>query len=129
LISVPIFALAAANMSGYYSTQHPKAEVNNGATAAAAKTYPYTDITIINSSFSVMYATVPGTSIYDMIYPNNSDHIYNDNPNIYWTHIRLLDPSQNVYRSIFEGDVCRRAIITVSGGPGNYTTNVNSSAC
>lgn len=124
-ISAPIVAFAAANTNGYYSTQHAKTTVGTKAAAKAAF-YPYTDISIVNYSYNMIYATVPGTPVYDSIAPYGTDHIYNDNPSIYWTHLVLLDPNHRIF---FEHDVCRRALVTVYGSNGSYTTNINSNAC
>lgn len=128
LLFAPISFAATSKTGGYYSTQHPKVAT---ATTAATKSgsYPYTDITVVNSSYDVIYTIVPGTPIDDRVYPNGNDHIYNDDPNIYWTHLVLLDPYRDWIRPIFDGTVCSRAIVTVYGGPGNYNTYINSNAC
>lgn len=126
LISSSVAFAATANSStGYYSNQHPKTQGAMKADAKASKHYPMTDITVWNLSYDYIYATVPGTIVYDQIMPNGTDHIYNDYP-IAWTHLRILDPYQN---PIFDGDVCKRAFVTITGGPGSYRTNVNSSGC
>src|SRR5580700_10777970 len=115
-------AMAATDVaSNYYSGQHP---LNN--TALKAKNlYPATDITVSNSTTDIIYATVPGTPVYDMLYPNNNDHIYNDS---YYgmTRVVLQDPYRYPF---FDGYVCRYAIVSVYGYPGSYNVYVNSNYC
>ncbi len=125
LIAAPLTVFAADSAAGYYSTKHPQAAGAN----ASGTHHHITNIKVVNNSSSTIYATVPGTPVYDMLYPNETDHIYNDNPSIYWTHLRILNRYQDNYNPIFDGDVCPRAVLNVSGGPGGYSVSLDSSDC
>ncbi len=86
---------------------------------------PGTDITVYNRSSDLFYSSVPGTPVYDVVYPYYSDHIYNEN--FYgMTRVMLQDPYRNVF---FDGYVCRYAYLTVDGYPTNYRVYVDSSGC
>lgn len=117
-------AFADANVnSGYFSTQHPAAKT--ASPAAAKALVPPTDITITNASNSVIFASVPNSPVYDMIYSGTNDHIRH---NSYFgdTHIVLSDPNHNVF---FDSYVCRLAVMTVYGYPGAYRINVDKEYC
>lgn len=124
LISIMAFstALYAAESisSGYSSTVHPA----QGA-AATAKTRSATDIDVYNASSRVIYVVVPNSPVNDVIYPNNSDHIYH--PTYYGhTYLMLQDPNRGTFWS---GNVCHYARVTVYGNPGYYNVNIDSSMC
>lgn len=124
-LTAPLTVCAADSVAGYYSTKHPQAAGAN----ASATHHHYTNIKINNHSYDTIYVTVPGTPVYDRLYPNETDHIYNDNPSIYWTHLRILNRYQDNYNPIFDGDVCPRAVLNVSGNPGAYSVSLDSSDC
>lgn len=108
--------------SGYYSTQHPQTVVNKTLKAM----FPATDITVINATSNVIYVSVPGTSINDILYPNSQpDHIRNDR-GAFITPIVL----QDAYRTnFFSQSVCPRAVVTVFGNIGSYKVNVDEEYC
>jgi hypothetical protein len=101
----------------YSSTLHPASE---------SLMHPHTDITVINASTSGIYAIVPNSPINDYITPGYNDHIYNSDPNLWWTYLVL----QDTYRTTFySASVCREAIVTVYGSVGHYRINVDSDLC
>lgn len=115
-------AFAGTNLSSFYSSMHPKTDV------ATLKTmmHPPTDVTIVNASSSYIYAGVFGTTIHDFVKPGFNDHIYNYDANIWYTPLLLEDPSGNYF---FNQNVCRLAVVTVYGYPGNYRINTDSELC
>lgn len=115
------WAFAAADLSGYYSSMHPK----TGVALKKAMLHPPTDITIVNASSNYIFAIVPN-AINDMINPGFNDHIYNNNPGVWTTYLVLQDPFHNDF---FRDNVCREAVITVYGGPGSYRINVDNDLC
>lgn len=117
LFSSSIFAANTA-LKTYGSTLHPA--------AGAALLHPPTDITIINATNDGIYAVVPGSPIYDYLNPGFNDHIYNSDPNNWYTFLVLQDPYRNQF---FSGTVCRLAIVTVYGYRGNYRINTDSDLC
>ncbi|OGT56760.1 MAG: hypothetical protein A3F14_04380 [Gammaproteobacteria bacterium RIFCSPHIGHO2_12_FULL_43_28] len=124
-----IAALLAANvafannvdLNGYYSTQHPQTMSNS----VKATMFPPTDITLINGSSDIIFAVVPGSPINDVIYPTKNDHIRH-NTYAGLTRIMLKDPSNSVF---FDNYLCRLAVMTVYGQPGNYQWNVDNELC
>lgn len=123
------YAFATAS-SGYYSTLHPNA---NTSASAKSPLFPPTDITVINSSTSLVHVVVPGTSINDTVAPPTNDpnapppndHIRNGS---YYgtTEIVLQDPNFNTF---FDQSFCRLAVVTINGCPGQYHVNVDNEYC
>ncbi|OGT45898.1 MAG: hypothetical protein A3E83_02310 [Gammaproteobacteria bacterium RIFCSPHIGHO2_12_FULL_41_20] len=107
------------DFNGYYSTQH----VSKSATAN--NLVPPTDITVVNASSDIVYAIVPNSPIHDLIYSGQNDHIRHNN---YYgdTHLVLTDPFS---RTLFDGYVCRLAMVSVSNPFGAYRINVDSEYC
>lgn len=117
-----VFAAPSATpkMGGYFTSLHPKSFAD-----AKHVAHPPTDITVINSSSSMFYVTIPNTSIYDALYPGNNEHIYNVY-GAYYTDVVLRDPGHTVF---FANVVCPLAIMTVTGYPGAYHVTVDSDLC
>src|SRR5688500_4996189 len=91
------------SLNDYYSTLHPQRSV----ASLKAPMHPITDITVVNASSSYIYAVVPNSPINDLVNAGYNDHIYNNDPNIWYTTLVLQDP----YRSSFySATVCRLAI-------------------
>lgn len=86
---------------------------------------PATNITIINYSEESIYATVPGTSVYDILYAGRSDTIFN---NAYYGDTRIVLQDWNRI-TFFDQYVCRRAIVSVDGRPGSYRIIVDRKYC
>ena len=113
-------AFAGTNsLSDYYSTMHPKASVAGGKNLL----HPNTDISVINATSSYIYVVVPG-AINDYLNPGYNDHIYS--PNGYDTYLVLQDPYRNTFLA---ANVCRLAIVTAYGYPGNYRWNIDDDLC
>lgn len=105
----------------YSSTLHPQS-----ASSGASLLHPPTDITVINASSSSIYAVVPNSPVNDYLTPGYNDHIYNYDPNLFYTYLVL----QDAYRAtFFAGNVCRLAIVTVYGYTGNFSWNIDSDLC
>jgi len=108
---------------GYFTAKN--ATVVRKAKNDTRSVVPATDITIANGSTDIIYAFVPDTSIDDVIYPLENDHIrhytyYGDTPLV------LEDRYHNAFFSQY---VCRYAVINVYGQPGYYHVNVDSEYC
>lgn len=117
-LAVVISTAAAADNTGYFSTLHPAAGI-------AAMAVPATNITVVNYSDETIFALVPNSPIYDQLLSGKSDTISNNS--LYSdTHLVLQDWNRNTF---FEQNVCRRAIVTVDGRPGNYHINVDRKFC
>lgn len=125
LASITSLALAADvsnnDPKGYYSTQHPQSVSSK----LKVTLFPPTDITLINATSNTIYAIVPGSPIYDAIYPGSNDHIrhntmYGD------TQIVFQDP---YHFNFFNSFVCRLAVVTVFGQVGSYRVNVDTEYC
>lgn len=117
---------------GYYTNKHPKEPVkeasvsaNNNKKLSMATFLPTTDITIINATPLLMYVTIPDTNVYDPVYPRVNVHVYNDFQ-FGDTYLILKDPYGNTF---YNGNVCRRAIVTVYGQPGNYSIYMDREFC
>lgn len=114
-------AYAANGLSSYYSSQHPAPKAS-----LSTMMHPPTDITVINASTNSIYAIIPGSPVNDLLYSGQNDHIYGYDPNIYYTHLVLQDPYHSTF---FSTPVCRLAIVTVYGSPGNYRIVTDSDLC
>lgn len=120
LTAVSLASAAPVNLADYYSTQHPASSSKTKATL-----FPPTDITIINASVSPIYAIVPNSPIFDLIYPTANDHIRN---NTYSGDTNLV--LQDSYRvTIFNNTVCRAAVVTVYGQPGANNIVIDTEYC
>lgn len=120
LVSSTVAFAGQSVLSGYYSSQHPQTTL-----AAKATMFPPTDITVTNASSNTIFVVVPNSPINDTVYAGTNDHIRH---NTYYgsTTISLQDPNHNQFWS---GAVCRLALVTVYGTPGNYRTNVDNELC
>lgn len=112
---------STTNLNQYYSSMHPS-------TSNAIKNllHPPVDITIINATSDYIYVVVPNSPINDYISPGYNDHIHNFDPNIYSTYLVVQDPYRNTF---YSNTVCRTAILTVYGHPGNYRQNLDTDLC
>lgn len=116
------FAFAEnVDLNGYYSTKHPQTTL-----ATKANVTPPTDITVINGSTANIYAIVPNSPIFDLIYSGgDNDHIrhstYAGN-----THLVLQDTYNRIF---FDGYVCRLAVVSVDSLTGVLRTRVDSEYC
>lgn len=125
LMGVALFAAASAwaytnPLYTYSSTMHPSTA------SQSTLLHPPTDITVINASSSYIYAVVPNSPINDYLTPGYNDHIYNYDPNLWWTNLVLQD---NYRATFFNANVCRLAIVTVYGYTGNFKINVDTDLC
>lgn len=120
MVSAPLVFADNAVAKGYYSTQHPQTTLSTNQTM-----FPPTDITVTNASSNTIYVAVPNSPIYDQLYAGSNDHIRH---NTYYgdTFISLQDPNHN---EIWSRSVCRLALVTVYGNPGNYRVNVDRELC
>jgi len=112
----------ASGLQGYASSVAGAKAV----THKTAKIHPVTDITVVNASTSGIYAVVPNSPIYDFVAAGFHHHIYNNDPNIYWTYIELRDSYQQTF---YTATVCPLAIISVMGYTGNYRVNLDDDLC
>ena|SRR3990167_4251127 len=118
VIAAPLVSAQSVNLNGYYSTQHASKM------ATASNLVSPTDITVINSSSDSIYVIVPN-AINDLVYSGQNDHIRH--PSYYGdTYLVLTDPYS---RTLFQGNVCRLAVISVTNFFGAYRTNVDSEYC
>lgn len=120
MAAASIASAASPNLADYYSAQHPALN-----SKVKAVTFPATDITVINASTSPIYAIVPNSPIYDLIYPTANDHIRN---NTFYgdTNLVLQDTYQN---TIFNRYVCRASVVTVYGQPGSNSIVIDTEYC
>lgn len=115
---------AMASVSGlqaYGSTQHPAA-----VSISKNMLHPPTDITVVNASASPIYAVVPNSPVDDYLVTGATTHIYNYDPNLFWTYLVLQDAYGSTF---FANNVCREAIVTVWGYYGNFTIKTDSDLC
>lgn len=105
----------------YSSTLHPQA-----ANSSASLLHPPTDITVINASANPIYAVVPNSPVNDYLTPGYNDHIYNYDPNLWYTYLVLQDAYRTTF---FSANVCRLAIVTVYGYTGNFSWNIDTDLC
>lgn len=117
MLSSALTFAADSKLSSFYSSMHPKPQL-----AAKAGLHPATDVTVVNASTSYIYATVRdqynNLVINDVLYPNQNDHLYSDDPYAFsYNTLILNDP---YYNSFYVNHPCRYALITVYGTPGNY---------
>jgi hypothetical protein len=125
------FALAnkdVAPAAGYFSAKNVpaiRAMTRSLSKTSIATMVPATDITVANGSTDIIFVFVPNTSIDDMIYPLENDHIRNYS---YYgsTAIVLEDRYHNAF---FTQYVCRYAMINVYGMPGSYHVVIDSEYC
>jgi len=126
LVGVALLAASSAfaytkPLYTYSSTFHA-----SSTTAQATLVHPPTDITVINASSNFIYVTVPNSPINDYLQPGYNDHVYNYDPNLWFTYLVLQDQ----YRATFySANVCRLAIVTVYGYTGHFRINVDSDLC
>ncbi len=92
---------------------------------ASTSAYYATNITVINASSELIYTYVPGSGIYDSIFPTENDHILNGSYSGN-TYVVLQDPN---YSTFYQGYMCRYAITTVFGYPGNYRIFIDAMLC
>lgn len=111
-----------ANVSMYGSTLHPAP-----ADIVKSLLHPPTDISVINATPNYFYVIVPNSPVNDYLRPGFNDHIYNYDPNIYYTYIILQDIYHNTFYS--NSIVCPLAIISVTGNVGNYRINYDDDLC
>jgi hypothetical protein len=95
-------------------------------TTAKSLLHPPTNITVVNASSSYIYVTIPGTAVNDYLRPGINDHIYSNDPNVFYWYLLLKDTYN---RAIYSGQVCREAIVVVTGYTGNFTFNTDSDLC
>ena len=118
ICSSSVFASATA-LQQYGSTMHPMV-------GKASLLHPPTDITVVNASSSYFYAVVPNSPINDYLTPGFNDHIYNHDASVWYTNLVL----QDVYRgTFFNFNVCRLAIVTITGYTGNFRYNIDNDLC
>ena len=120
LTAASIASSATLNLADYYSTQHPALS-----SKAKSITFPPTDITVINASVSPIYAIVPNSPVYDLIYPTANDHIRNNN----WYGDTALQLQDSYHGLIFNSNVCRLAVVTVYGQPGSNSVVIDTEYC
>lgn len=120
LLSTSI-AFAGTTLSDFYTTMHPKTNV-----ALKNMIHPPVDVTVINASTSYIYVRVYGTVVHDYLRPGFNDHVYNYDSTMWSVPIMLEDPRGNVF---YNENVCRLAIVTVYGNPGNYRINTDNDLC
>jgi|GEM_PF-4990844 len=117
----------------YYTSSHAKPAaalqmnvVKKLATVSStASDFFPTNITVINASISPIYATIPGSDVYDRVNPQANLHIYND----YLYEDTFLVLKDTFSEAFYSGPVCNRAIMTVYGRPGYYSVHVDNEFC
>src|SRR6185295_5565392 len=88
--------------------------------------HPPTDITVINASSNGIYVTVPNSPVNDYLNPGYNDHVYNRDPNLWYTYLVLQDQYRGTF---YAANVCRLAIVTVYGYTGHFRINTDSDLC
>jgi len=121
VLSTSLAFASTSSLNEYYSTMHPS-------TSNAIKNmlHPPVDITIINATSNYIYVVVPNSPVNDYISPGYNDHIHNYDANVWNTYVVLQDAYRNTF---YTNTVCRLAILTVYGYPGNYRENLDTDLC
>ena len=130
LVSTSIAFAGPTDQSGYYSQQFP---ITEAVRTVAKTTSPATDIIVNNYTSANIVVDVPNTPIKDLVYPNKSDHVFNNTVTAD-TFILIRDPFQKgifpvVGYDPMTGYACHHAVIDVYGSSGSYSVYVNTRSC